>query len=327
MSLCGKRVLLTGGAGFIGAHLCRRLVDAGAHVFVTVKYNSVIDNVRLVRLWDVITPVEADLRNLDSLLALRTLKPEIIFHLAAYNHVGDSFTQVAEAVNSNFQGTVNLLEALDDYERFIYTATSEVYGYQQTAPFREDAVPFPLSPYAVGKYSGELYARLKHQSLNKPVVVLRPFNAFGPYQSPRAIIAELIIRALRGDEISTTEGRQTRDFNYVENLVDGFVIAATHPRAVGEVINLGTGVEISIRDLVERIHRLTNSRSTLSIGALPYRPGEIWRMCADNTKAARLLEWQSRVDLDAGLVKTIEWYRQYLAEFANTESPLARLGV
>ena len=327
MSLRTKRVLLTGGGGFIGAHLCRRLVDEGAEVFVMVKYNSVIENVRLVRLWDRITPVEADLRNFNSLSQLKEIKPQIIFHLAAYNHVGDSFLHFAEAMGSNAQGTVHLLEAYEDYERFIYTSTSEVYGYQERVPFREAATPFPLSPYAVGKYSGELYARLKRQSLQRPIVVLRPFNAFGPYQSARAVIAELIIKCLRGEDVVTTEGKQTRDFNFVQNLIDGFVLAAVRPEAVGEVINLGTGIETSIRDLVERVHRLTGSQSRLRIGEWPYRPGEIWRMCADSAKAQRLLGWTSAVDLNSGLEQTIAWYREYLEEFCNSTAPLSRIGL
>ena len=327
MSLRDKRVLLTGGGGFIGSHLCRRLVDEGANVFVMVKYNSVIENVRLVRLWDRITPVEADLRNFNSLSQLKEIKPQIIFHLAAYNHVGDSFVHFAEAIGSNTQGTVNLLEAYEDYERLIYTSTSEVYGYQTNVPFREDATPFPLSPYAVGKYAGELYARLKCQSLGRPIVVLRPFNAFGPYQSARAVIAELIIRCLRGEDVVTTEGKQTRDFNFVQNLIDGFILAAVRPEAVGEVINLGSGVEISIRDLVGRVHRLTGSRSRLRIGEWPYRPGEIWRMCADSGKAQRLLGWTPAVDLNTGLERTIAWVREYLQEFCDPAAPLSRLGL
>jgi nucleoside-diphosphate-sugar epimerase len=158
-------------------------------------------------------------------------------------------------------------------------------------------------------------------------VVLRPFNAFGPYQSPRAIIAELIIKCLRGDDLITTEGKQTRDFNFVENLVDGFVLAGTLPGLEGEIINLGSGVEISIRHLVEKIHRFTQSRSKLRIGELAYRSGEITRMCANNGKAQELLGWSPQIDLDKGLEITTHWYRRYLAEFANLNSPLSQLGL
>ena len=327
MTLKGKRVLVTGGSGFIGSHLCRRLVEEGADLYVMVKYNSVMDNVRLVGLWDRLTPVEADLRNTDSLKQVARVQPDIIYHLAAYNHVGDSFSQVSEAVDSNGKGTVNLLEAYEDYSRFVYTSSSEVYGYQESSPFREDALPQPLSPYAVGKYMGELYARMKWRSENKPVVVLRPFNAYGPYQSPRAVNAEIIIKCLLAEDIVTTEGHQTREFNFVEDLAEGFILAATCPDAVGQVINLGCGEEISIRDLVCRIHKLTQSKSRLRIGELPDRPGEIRRMCADNSKAKKMLGWSPKVGQEQGLVITIEWYRRYLAQFGDPRSPLSQLGV
>jgi len=324
-NLANKKVLVTGGSGFIGSHLVRRLVDLGAEVFVTVKYNSVIDNVRLARLWETVVPIEADLRNFSSLLRLREIKPEVIFHLAAYNHVGDSFHQYSEAMGSNAEATTNLLEAYDGYERFVYTSTSEVYGYQEGVPFRETAVPFPLSPYAVGKYTGELYARLKHRSQDMPVAVIRPFNAFGPYQSAKAIIPELIIRCLRGQEVVTTGGRQTRDFNFVENLIDGFILIGTEDEAVGGVWNVGSGVETSIKDLVMLIHRLTESKSELKIGALPYRPGEIWRMFADSSKSREAFGWIPKVDLESGLRCTVEWYRRYLGEFESESSAFVGL--
>ncbi len=326
MNLTGTRVLVTGGAGFIGSHLCRRLVEEGAKLFVTVKYNSIIDNVRLARIWDKITPVEIDLRNPDSLMQVQRFHPQLIYHLAAYNHVGDSFSQVSEAIDSNVKGSVNLLEAYEEYVRFVYISSSEVYGYQEEVPFREDLIPCPLSPYAVGKYAGELYARMKWRSFSRPIVVVRPFNAFGPYQSPRAVVGEITLKCLRGEDVVTTEGLQTRDFNFVENLVDGFLLAGTHAGIEGELINVGSGVEVAIRDLVQKIHALSGSQSRLRIGDLPCRPGEITRMVADARKAERLLGWSPKVDLNKGLKLTIEWYRQFLAEFADPGSNFCQLG-
>jgi UDP-glucose 4-epimerase len=327
LPFAGKRVLVTGGSGFIASHLCRRLLELGADLYVLVKYNSVIDNVRLAGLWDKLTPIEADLRNPDSLAQLNSFKPEIVYHLAAYNHVGDSFLHISEAVDSNGKGSINLLQAYEDYERFIYISTSEVYGYQEVVPFHEDSTPCPQSPYALGKYVGELYARQKWHTANRPIVILRPFNACGPYQSPRAITAELIIKCLRGEELITTEGQQTREFNFVENLVDGFILAGIKPDVIGQTVNLGCGQEIKIRDYVQLIHKLTASRSQLRIGELPTRPGEIWRMCADNRKAKDLLGWSPAVSLEDGLKRTIDWYRRYLAQFGDPYSPLAQLGL
>ncbi|MEW5984327.1 MAG: GDP-mannose 4,6-dehydratase [Acidobacteriota bacterium] len=327
MSLRRKRVLVTGGAGFIGSHLVRRLLAERADVTVQLKYNSVVDAIRLAPVWRDVRTLEADLRNPDSLNQIRTLAPELIYHLAAYNHVGDSFLHVAEALDSNAKGSANLLEAYEDYERFVYVSTSEVYGYQTNVPFHEEMTPAPLSPYAVGKYGGELFARLKWRSLRRPVVVLRPFNAFGPYQSARAVVAETIITCLRGDELVTTSATQTRDFNYVENLVDAFVAVGTMAGIEGQTFNVGSGEEISIRDLVHRIRDLCGSTTTIRVGGLPDRDGEIPRMCADSTKARQVLSWAPRTDLDTGLGRTIAWYRDYLDVLHSPDSALWRLGL
>ena len=326
MPMKGKRVLVTGGSGFIASHLCRRLVDAGADLTVLVKYNSVIDNVRLVGIWDQINIIESDLRNPDSLRPLSEIRPQIIYHMAAYNHVGDSFSQVSEAFDSNGKGTVNLLESYGDYERFIYISTSEVYGLQTTVPFQEDATPAPLSPYAVGKYAGEVYSRMMWNSHNKPVVMIRPFNCYGPYQSNRAVIPELITKCLQNADVVTTEGLQTREFNFVSNLIDGFMMAGSCPNLEGQTINLGCGREVSIRDLVHMIHTLTGSSSELKIGKLPTRSGEIIRMSADRTRAWELMGWEPKVHLEQGLATTIEWYRRYLQQFGDANSDLALLG-
>jgi len=302
-----KQVLVTGGAGFIGSHLTKRLVHLGARVSVLVKYKSIIDNVRLAPIWRDVNIIEADLRNMDSLRGLKDqVCFDVVFHLAAYNHVGDSFLHVNEALQSNAVATANLLEFLSDYGRFIYTSTSEVYGHQSAVPFTEEAAPFPISPYAVGKYAGELYARMKRHQTNRPIVCLRPFNTFGPYQSDRAVIPELIIKCLLGSPIETTQGVQTREFNYVDNIVDGFLAAATVDPVPVQVINIGSNREIAIRDLIRKIHEQTGSKSELRIGALPNRPTEIWRMCADHDRADKLLGWKPKIDFEEGLARTID---------------------
>ncbi len=322
----GKKVLITGAAGFIGSHLARRLLGLGARVHIVTKYASVFENVRLAGIWEKIRIIEADIRNLDSCLPLRGSKFDLIFHLAAYNHVGDSFTHVSESLDVNARGTANLLDSCRNYGRFVYVSSSEVYGLQDSAPFEERMSPRPLSPYAIGKFGGELYCRMRERAHGLPIAVVRPFNAFGPYQSAKAVIPELIIRCLKGKPVRTTSGKQTREFNYVENLVDGMIAAAVSRKAVGEVINLGSGEDIAIRDLARLIHRLSGSRSRLEIGALPHRPTEIWKMSARNRKAARLLGWKPAVGFAEGLKLTIAWYRRYLEIFENPDSELARLG-
>ena len=317
-----KKILVTGGAGFIGSHLTRRLVELGAQVSVLVKYKSIIDNVRLSSLWDQITIIEADLRNVDSLRQLKEKSYDIIFHLAAYNHVGDSFLHVNESLMSNTIATANLFEFAPDYKTFVYTATSEVYGLQNNVPFNEEFMPFPISPYAIGKYGGELYARMKRHQTDKDIVCIRPFNTFGPYQSDRAIIPEIIIKCLRGLPIETNEGKQTREFNYIDNIVDGFIKISEASPSPKEPINIGMNKEIAIKDLVKKIHSISNSKSELKIGSLSNRETEIWRMCADNKRANDILGWMPKISFEDGLQRTIEWFKRYLDIYYNTSSEL-----
>jgi UDP-glucose 4-epimerase len=305
-----SRVLVTGGSGFIGAHLVKRLVQMDAEVYLLSLNRSVIDNVRLKDVWSKLRIVNADIRNFDSLASLKKLEPEIVFHLAAYHHVGDSFTHFSEALDTNCLGTSNLLEALGDYERFVYTSTSEVYGLQSSIPFKEEMTPHPISPYAIGKYAGELYSLMKC-NMGYPVTVLRPFNVYGPYQSVEALIPEMISDCLAGRPIKATEGKQTREFNYIDDTIDGFIEVAKTKAAVGEIINLGSGEEISVRDLVLKIIELTKSKSKVTFGALPYRPTEIWRMFCDNTKAKKILDWTPKIGLEKGLKRTILWFKRH----------------
>lgn len=325
MAISKNKILVTGAGGFIASHLTRRLVHEGADVYIITKYNSIIDNVRICDIWDNVTVIEADLRNLDSLKQVKEIKPDIIFHLAAYNHVGDSFIHISESLDCNTKGTANLIESYDGYQRFLYMSTSEVYGYQENVPFVEDACPFPISPYSIGKYGGELYCRMKAHSQNAPIVVLRPFNTFGPYQSPRAVMSEMILDCLRGNTIRSTEGKQTREFNFVSNIVDALILAAENEAAVGKFMNVGCGEEISIRDLIKKIHDLTESSSKLQIGALENRPTEIWRMAADARQAGEILDWKPEISLDEGLEITINWFKQFLDVYVNDTSSLKSL--
>lgn len=307
------RVLVTGATGFIGSHLVRRLVADGAEVHALTSTVSSVFPTRLADLRSQIVLHEANLtdRGAIDVLAER-VRPRYVFHLGAYTHVGKSWERVDECIQANIQGTVNLLQALDgDYDRFVYTGTSEIYG-DIDVPFREDANVHPISPYSVSKYAGERYCQMFHQAYGWPIVMLRPFNAYGPAQTPDRVIPEIIVRALRGEPLRMTEGRQTREFNFVEDLADGFVRAGTTPGIDGELFNLGNGEEVSMRDLATTILDLMGNPIEPQFGALPDRPTEIWRMFCDSTKARELLSWKPQHTLAEGLEKTIEWYRREL---------------
>jgi len=319
--LQGSPCLVTGAAGFIGSHLCDRLVAEGAHIYPLNKQVSRIVPPRLIHLDGRIELIEASLLGAGALrLIAERVRPRYVFHLGAYTHVGKSFDHVDESLQSNIPGTVNLLAALRglDYESFVYTGTSEIYGGNEV-PFREDMPVAPLSPYAVSKYAGECYCRMFVDAYAWPIVMLRPFNAYGSRQNPDRIIPEVIVSALTGIDIAMTSGKQTREFNYVTDLVDGFVRAALAAKSVhAQIINLGCGEERSMREIAERIVELTGNRIRPRLGALPHRPTEIWRMFCDNSKARDLLGWAPSHSIDEGLRLTIDFYRQ---EVERGESP------
>jgi nucleoside-diphosphate-sugar epimerase len=319
-ALDGRRVLVTGASGFIGSHLTRRLIGDGAEVHALTSAVSSVYPTRLLAVRADLQLHEGNLSDRSAMDALvRRVRPEIVFHLGAYTHVGKSWERVDECVQTNVQGTVNLLQALagTDYERFVYTGTSEIYGDIEV-PFREDAPVNPISPYSVAKYAGERYCRMFHQGHGWPLVMLRPFNAYGPAQSPDRIIPEIIVRAARRQELKMTTGRQTREFNYVEDLVEGFVLAGTVPGVEGLVINLGGGEEVAIRDLAVTILDLMGNPVEAQLGALPDRPTEIWRMFCDSTRAREVLGWKPVHSLADGLAKTIDWYRSELGRDASS---------
>src|SRR4051812_29314128 len=275
---------------------------------------------RLVGLRERIVLHEASLTDRGALeIVAADVKPDYVFHLGAYTHVGKSWQRVDECIQVNVQGTVNLLQALADkgYQRFVYTGTSEIYG-DVPVPFREDGPVNPVSPYSVAKYAGEKFCRMFVRGRGWPIVMVRPFNAYGPAQTPDRVIPEIIGRALRGGRLAMTKGMQTREFNYVEDLADGFIRAATADGVVGEVINLGGGPEVSMRDLATTILGLMGNPIEAEFGTLPERPTEIMRMYADTAKTKRLLGYDAPTSLEDGLAKTIEWYR---TEAASPDSP------
>jgi len=314
-ALTGARVLVTGASGFIGAHLTRRLLDAGANVHALTSVVSSVYPMRLVDIRDRITLHEGSLIDRGALETIAAdVKPAYVFHLGAYTHVGKSWQRVDECVQVNVQGTVNLLMALapHGYTRFLNTGTSEIYG-DIDVPFREDKQPHPVSPYSVSKYAAEEFCRLFAESHKWPIVRVRPFNAYGPAQSPDRVIPEIITRALRGQQLRMTQGQQTREFNYVDDICTGFMQLATAPGIDGDLFNLSCGEDVSIRDLATTILDLMGNPVEADFGALPERPTEIMEMRGDATKTRDRVGYESKTSLQDGLTATIDWYRTEIA--------------
>lgn len=177
-------------------------------------------------------------------------------------------------------------------------------------PFKEEQLSMPISPYSASKASATMFCLMYNKSLRHPIVTLRPFLTYGPNQNPTMLIPQVIISCLEKKTYKMTKGEQTRDFNYVDDVVEGYIKASTTKRAIGEIINLGWGKEYKIIDVVKKIVRMMNNPIKIEVGALPYRPGEVMHFYSSNIKAKEILGWNPKIDLDEGLKRTIEWYTE-----------------
>lgn len=316
----GKAVLVTGAGGFIGSHLTEKLAGLGADVRAFVHYNALgswgwLDESPARENIDVLM---GDVCDRDSVRRAMEGR-EVVFHLAALIAIPYSYQTPASYVRTNVEGTLNILQAARELhvERVVHTSTSEVYGSARYVPIDEGHPLQAQSPYAASKTAADKLAEAFRLSFDLPVVTVRPFNTFGPRQSVRAIIPAIITQCLVGDTVRLGNVSPTRDFNYVDNTVDGFVRAACIPEAVGQTINLGSGKEISIGELAELIGKMTHRKIKIDRDATRVRPekSEVDRLVADSSRARKLLEWEPAIDFKNGLGKTIDWFTKNLGTY------------
>jgi NAD dependent epimerase/dehydratase len=314
MPWSGRRLLVTGAAGFIASHLVERLVGRGAEVRAFVRYNSRNDYGWLETLTsEVLDHVEVfrgDLSNPEAVA--RAMKGcEVVFHLGALIPIPYSYVHPREFLEANIVGTLNVVEAARRVElrRIVHTSTSEVYGTARQVPISEQHPLNPQSPYAATKSAADQLALSYWRSFSIPVAVARPFNTFGPRQSARAVIPTVITQALSRDVIELGSTHTTRDFLFVEDTAAGLEACGRTDGIEGEVINLGTGSEISIGEVVERVLAIVGRDLPVEAASERMRPdqSEVERLIADWSKARELLGWEPRVDFDGGLRRTIEW--------------------
>jgi len=312
MSLSGI-TLVTGGAGFIGSHIARALVEQGARV-------RIIDNLS--------TGYEANLNEIGgdidfingSIADADALKPalqdvELVFHEAAIPSVPKSVRQPRETHDASVNGTFSLLLAARDAKvrRLVYAASSSVYGDQRESPKHESMRPDPLSPYAVAKLVGEYYCQVFTRTYGLETVCLRYFNVFGPRQDPGSqysgVISRFILALETGERpVIYGDGEQTRDFTYVANAVDANLRAADAPGASGRVFNIANGASVSINDVLETLKRLTG-RTEVSAAYMEPRVGDVRDSLADLSAASSVLGYAPRVGLEEGLRLTLDWWK------------------
>lgn len=298
-------VLITGAEGFIGSHLCTRLVKEGARVSALVLPGA--DLSRLSGIEESLSIHPIDIREFDQVEELvAATRPQRIFHLAAITDVKRDWDSVSPVTAVNLGGTINLLRALSkvEYEICITTCTAEAYG-RNSAPFREEMPLDPISPYSFSKAAATAFCRMAAASLGASVRVLRLFLVYGPGQGEERFLPQLIRAAITGSPFRMTAGEQTREYTYIDDLVEGFLLAAEKDPGKGEVYNLGSGREISLKDLVAIVGNIAGKKVIRDSNILPYRENEIWRFVGDHGKAAEELDWRATTDLETGLKQTI----------------------
>ncbi len=318
MKLEGRRVLVTGADGFIGSHLVEGLLAKGCDVRAFVYYNSFnswgwLDTVPLEvqRRLDVFA---GDIRDPNGVRkAIEGI--DVVFHLAALIAIPFSYHSPDSYVDTNIKGTLNVLQAARaaGTPRVLVTSTSEVYGTAQYAPIDEKHPFQGQSPYSATKIGADRIAESFWRSFDAPVVIVRPFNTYGPRQSARAVIPTIITQLLSGErELHLGSLTPTRDFNYVKDTVDGFIALAEADGAIGQEVNIATGVEHTIGDVARTLIAELNPQATIVEKEERLRPenSEVFRLIGDNTKIRGLTGWTPKHDLAGGLRDTVAWFRQ-----------------
>jgi dTDP-glucose 4,6-dehydratase len=317
----GRSVFVTGAAGFIGSHLVESLLGAGAHVRALVRYNSFgrngwLDQSEIVkshkRDLEIIAGDVRDAR----LMAELTKETTIGFHLASLIAIPYSYRAPESYVQTNVLGALNVLEACRQagIERLIHVSTSEVYGTARYTPIDENHPIQPQSPYSATKNAADALAYSYHCSFNLPVTIVRPFNTFGPRQSPRAVIPAIISQVLSkkdGESLELGDTSTVRDFTYVADSTRGMMLAGIAENVVGKTINLGTRSSVSIGETLNLILDLTQRKLTHQTAPERLRPkgSEVYVLQSDNRLANALLGWTPEISLREGLKKTIEWWQ------------------
>jgi NAD dependent epimerase/dehydratase len=319
-----KTVLVTGAGGFIGSHLTERLVELNANVRAFVRYNSrndwgLLDLLPKEKL-NKIEVVMGDLRDADAVRnAVKDV--DIVFHLGSLIAIPYSYVHPRETIETNILGALNALTAAkeNNIEKVIHTSTSEVYGTAKYVPIDENHPLQGQSPYSASKIGADKIAESFYRAFDLPVAIIRPFNTFGPRQSARAVIPTVITQALTTEKILLGSLHPTRDYTYVQDVVEAFIKVAESPKSVGEVINIGSNFEISIGDLANKIFSLVGKNAEIITDPARVRPqdSEVERLWCDNTKAKRLLGWKPTTSLEEGLKTTIDW----ISENINSYKP------
>lgn len=317
-----RKILVTGADGFIGSHLTEELIRQGYNVRAFVMYNS-------FNSWGWLDHSEKELLHSLEVFSGDIRDPngvreaikgcDVVLHLAALIAIPYSYHSPDTYVDTNIKGTLNVIQAARELavSKVVHTSTSEVYGTARFVPITEEHPLQGQSPYSASKIGADQLALSFFRSFGTPIAVIRPFNTYGPRQSARAVIPTIITQILGGaDKIKLGSLHPTRDFNYVKDTVAGFISVMNSDTAIGEVVNIGSGFEVSIGNTVKMIAGIMRSEAAVEQDEIRKRPekSEVERLWADNSKAQTLLGWKPRYagvsGFRRGLEETIQWFSQ-----------------
>ena len=317
------KVLVTGADGFIGSHLTESLLAEGYDVRALAQYNSFnywgwLEDIKPSSNLEIVC---GDVRDPNYCREI-SKGIDVIFHLAALIAIPYSYIAPESYIETNVKGTLNICQAAKDNEvkRILVTSTSEVYGTAKYVPIDEKHPLQPQSPYSASKIGADAIAMSFYNTFKLPLTIVRPFNTYGPRQSARAVIPTIITQiANENKEIKIGDTTPTRDFNYVKDICNGYILLAECDKAIGETVNIGSNTEISIKELFALIKDIMHSDAKLVTEEQRLRPehSEVFRLRCDNTKIKELTGYKPQSPLREGLEKTVEWFSdpQNLAKY------------
>ena len=319
-----KKILITGAAGFIGSHLAELCVKSGYNVKVFDRYNS-DSNFGWLENSDFRKDIEfvlGDIRDYDSIS--KAIKDcNIVFHLAALIGIPYSYISPLAYIKTNIEGTYNILESSKNYnlDQIMITSTSETYGSAQYTPIDEKHPLVGQSPYSASKIAADQLSLSYFNSYNLPVKIIRPFNTFGPRQSKRAIIPTIVSQSLNSNStIKLGNLEPTRDFTYVEDTCRAYLEILKKDIFFGEVVNVGSNNEISIKNLVDKICSILKIKMNIVNDSLRERPSksEVQQLVCDNNKIINNTDWRPKETFENGIIKTLDWIKNYY-KFSNSD--------
>lgn len=296
ITLENKKILVTGGNGYLGSHLVKALKSKGAKVFIVSKNAVETDYSHNVDL--------SNFENLNKIIV--KIQPDIVYHLAANISRERDFSIFEEMLNDNVLGTFNLIKALQNtkYQHFIFTSTSEIYGNNES-PFHENQIPNPVSPYSLTKVMAENLIKTNLTQIQKNYTILRLFNFFGENMSESFFITQLINTLRRNENFDMTLGEQSRDFLYIDDVISAMVLSAENTNAQNETLNVCRGKGDKINELAKTVAIKMGKIENLKLGVLPYRNNEIWEMIGDASKINEKLGFVPKYSLFDGISKIL----------------------